>query len=108
MACSKLIRETFSGLRIYLCADQLLRIRIVDIEGLPFGTVVHGCPARFAMPVAGVFDAAEGQLDLRAAGRKVDIDDACLQLLHGAERPVDIAGVEREGETVLRGIGGGE
>ncbi len=49
---------------------------VVDVDRLPLGELVEHVAAGLAVAVAGVLGAAEGQLDLGADGRRVDVDDA--------------------------------
>src|SRR2546421_6339802 len=50
--------------------------RVVDVDRLPLRELVERAGAGLTVAVAGVFDAAEGRLDLGADGRRVYVDDA--------------------------------
>src|SRR5690242_14249724 len=70
-----------------LCADRgpllsrvdlrpLQATAVIDVDRLPLRELVERHRAGFPVTIAGVLHAAEGQLDLGADGRRVDIDDA--------------------------------
>src|SRR5690242_9791535 len=65
---------------------------VVDIDRLPLGEELQRAKASLAMAIARAARAAEGQLNLRANGPRVDIDDACRQVAHGRLRRVDVVG----------------
>src|ERR1700679_2547917 len=76
----------------------------VDVDGLPGGVEVERAEA-FAVSVAGLLDAAEGQVDFRADGGGVDVGDAGFEVADGGEGAVDVLGVERGREAVVDGVG---
>src|SRR5580704_2055737 len=56
------------------------------------------------MAIAGVLDAAEGQVRFGADGRSVDVNDSALQLPLRDEGVVDVARIDGRGESVLHAI----
>ena len=80
-------------------------VGVIDVDGFPGGVEVERAGAAFAMAVAGLLDAAEGQMDFGADGGRVDVGDAGFQVAHGAEGAVDVARVERGGEAVMDAVG---
>ncbi len=79
-------------------------VGVVDVDRFPGGEEVDGAVA-FAVAVAGVLDAAEGQMDFGADGGRVDVGDAGLEVADGGEGAVHVLGVERGGEAVVDGVG---
>src|SRR5690349_9123931 len=63
----------------------------VDVDRLPFGVRVERDLARLAVTVARLLPAPERQVDLGAGRAGVDVDDAGLEVAHGAERGVHVA-----------------
>src|SRR5580658_1514863 len=57
------------------------------------------------MAVAGLLDAAEGEMDFGSDGGGVDVGDAGFEVAHGAEGAVDVVRVEGGGEAVLDAVG---
>ena len=76
----------------------------VDVDGFPGGVEVE-CAEAFAVAVAGLFYAAEGQVDFGADGGGVDVGDAGFEVAHGGEGAVDVFGIEGGGEAVVDGVG---
>src|SRR5689334_13475768 len=74
---------------------------IVYIDGLPLGEYIQPGLARLTVAVTGAPRAAKRQLDLRADGPGVDVDDAGGQVAHGPESLVHIRRVDGAGEAVL-------
>src|SRR5207245_4793878 len=68
--------------------------RKVHVDGLPLREDVEAGDPRLAVAVARILDAAEGQVHLGADRRRVDVEDAGLELVHGPERRVDVLGVD--------------
>ena len=58
----------------------LQAVRIVDIQRFPVGIKIESGDARFAMPVACILRASEGQMRFCADGRSVHVDDAGLDI----------------------------
>src|SRR5581483_9838780 len=79
------------GLRINLGA--LEAAAVIHIDRLPLSEELKCAQAGLAVAVAGAARAAEGQLDLRADGAGVDVDDAGRQVAH---RGLDGVGIARE------------
>src|SRR5262249_18836488 len=69
------------ALRIDLGALEVAAV--VHIDRLPLREKLKRPQPRLAMAVAGAPRATEGQLDLRAHGAGVDVDDAPGDLVHG-------------------------
>src|SRR5262249_17652619 len=69
------------GLRLR-AALGLVDLRLLQAAGIvyiycfPFRELIDGADARFSVPVAGLLDAAERQLNLCADCRSVDVNDA--------------------------------
>ena len=57
------------------------------------------------MAVAGLFGAAEGQVNFRADGRSVHVGDAGVEIARGHEGFINIARIDGRGEPVLHAIG---
>jgi hypothetical protein len=55
--------------------------------------------------VAGLFYAAEGQVDFGADGGGVDVGDAGFEVANGGEGAVDVLGVEGGRKAVVDGVG---
>src|SRR5574341_2032052 len=75
-------------------------IRVIHVDGLPLGIEINGADAAFAVPVAGLLGAAEGQVHLGADGGRVHVGDAGVEVAHGAEGQIHVAGVDGGGEPV--------
>src|SRR3954463_296159 len=73
---------------------------VVDIADLRLGIELVDLPSTLPVAIAGCLDAAEREVRLGPDGGCVDISDAVVQLLHGAEGQVDAPGVNRAGESV--------
>ena len=95
------------------CLEALFRVvdlgalefvGVVDVDRFPGGEEVDGAVA-FAVAVAGVLDAAEGQVDFCADGGRVDVGDAGFEVADGGEGAVEVLGVERAGQAVVDGVG---
>ena len=79
-------------------------VAVVDVDRFPCGEEVDGAVA-FAVAVAGVLDAAEGQMHFGADGGRVDVGDAGFEIANGGEGAVHILGVERGRKAVVDGVG---
>src|SRR5260370_8132298 len=55
-------------------------VGIVDVDGLPLGEKVDGGNGGFAVTVAGLLRAAEGQVGFRAGRRSVDVYNSLLKI----------------------------
>ena len=64
-------------------------VAVVDVDGFPCGVEVEGTEA-FAVAVAGLFDAAEGQVDFCTNCGGVDVGDSGFEVAHGDEGAVDV------------------
>ena len=69
----------------------LQRARVVHVAHLGLGVELVHLPAALAVAVAGLLHAAERQMGLGADGRRVDVGDAVVELLHRAEGEVHVA-----------------
>src|SRR5580700_3665005 len=61
-------------------------IRIINVNRLPLRIKIQRRFARFAMPVAGIFDPAKRQMRFRTNRRRVHINNPGLQIALRAER----------------------
>src|ERR1700740_1349276 len=75
-------------------------VGIVDVDGLPLGEEIDGGDGGFAVAIAGLLGATEGELCFRADCGSVDIDDAGEKIAHGGERGVPVAGVNESRQAV--------
>ena len=98
------ISETIHGSLSVIDLGALEVVAVVDVDGLPCGVEVNGAVA-FAMAVAGLFDAAEGQVNFCADGGGVHVGDAGFEVADGGEGAVDVACVERCGEAIVDAVG---
>src|SRR5687768_9844952 len=87
---------------VYLRALQLAAV--VDVDALPLGEDVEDLRAGLAVAVPRRLGAAEGEVDLGADGRGVDVEDAGVHLLHRAEGAVDVPCVDRGREPVAHAV----
>src|SRR5262249_21745627 len=85
--------------------SALQTVRIIDVEGFPLRVEVDGAQATFAVSVARGLGPAEGQVYLRADGGRVHVGDTGVEVTHGAERLVDVAGVNGRREPVRNAVG---
>src|SRR5882762_1915947 len=83
---------------IYLCALEL--VGIVDVDGLPLGEKVDGGNGGFAMAVAGLLRAAEGQVCFSADCRSVYIDNSSIEIARRLEGAIHVARVDGGGKSV--------
>src|SRR6266700_4616465 len=60
-------------------------VGIVDIHGLPLGEKIDRGDGGFAVAVAGLLRTAEGQVGLRANGRRVHVDNSGVEIASGLE-----------------------
>src|SRR4029453_11175217 len=72
----------------------------VDVDRLPLGERVERSVARLAVAVPGLLPAAEREVGLGSGRAGVDVDDAGLEVAHGPERGVRVAGEDRRREAV--------
>src|SRR5579884_603128 len=72
------------------------------------GEKLQGTDAGLAVAIAGAAGAPEGELNLRAGGASVDIDDAGSQVAHRGLGGVDAAGEDGAGEAVARVVVDGD
>src|SRR5512134_97769 len=79
----------------------LQRAAVVGVADLGLRVELVHLPPALAVAVAGLLDAAEGEVRLRADGRRVDVGDPVVQVLERPEGQVDVPGVDRAGEAVL-------
>src|SRR5690348_1109320 len=95
-----------SGIALLRVVDlgALEFVAVVDVDGFPGGEEVEGAQA-FAVAVAGVLDAAEGQVNFCTNRRSVDVGDAGFEVADGREGAVKVLGVESAGEAVVDGVG---
>src|SRR5947208_10971156 len=61
-------------------------------------------PRSTLFPYTTLFRSAERQLDLGPDRRRVDVGDAGLELVHGAECPPEVVRVDGRTEAVLDGV----
>src|SRR5262245_37614233 len=92
------------AMRRWLCVDlgALEAATVIDVNRLPLGEELERTQACLAVAVAGAARAAEGQLDLRADGAGVDVDDAGRQVAHGGLHRVGVAREDAAGEAEPR------
>src|SRR5206468_794972 len=78
---------------------------VVDVDGLPVGELLQRRrPGLSGVRGPGLLRPAERQLDLGPDRRRVDVGDAGLELVHGAECPPEIVRVDGRAEAVLHGV----
>src|SRR5580704_18911323 len=83
----------------------LQAIGVVDVERLPLGIEIQSRVARFAMPVPRLLRSPERQMNLRADGGSVYVNNARVQVAHRLERAVHVMSIDRGGKTVAHAIG---
>src|SRR5689334_10147917 len=67
----------------------------VDIDGLDLREELHGVAPLLVRPHPGGLDAAEGEVDLAAQRRLVDVRDADVHPVGEAEGQAQVPGVDR-------------
>src|SRR5438270_9755939 len=77
---------------------------VVHVNALPLGEDVQDLRAGLAVAVARGLRAAEGQVDFRADGRGVDVEDAGVHLVHRVEGAVHVLRVDGGGESVAHAV----
>src|SRR5437660_11746248 len=84
----------FAGNLIVVDLSALELVRIIDVHGLPLGEEIDRCDGCFAVAVAGLLRATEGQMRLCANRRSVYVDSSGVQIARGLERAVHVARVD--------------
>src|SRR5690349_19992656 len=83
----------------------LQAVGVINVKRLPFGVELDGGRAGFAVAVAGALGAAESELDFGADGGRIYINDAGLEVPHGAVGPVHIPRVDRSRKAIFHVVG---
>src|ERR1700758_1593472 len=99
------VSSVVSGLVFAVDLRFLQFIGVVDIDRLPLGVEVNRADAALAVSVASGFGTAEGQMDLRANRRGIDVGDAGIQIANRGEGLVYIFRVDSRREAVLDSVG---
>src|SRR5216683_2519543 len=89
---------------IVIDLSALELVRIVDVDGLPFGEEIDGGNGGFAVTVAGLLGAAEGQVCFSADCRSVYIDNSGIEIASGLEGAIHVARVDGGGESVSHAV----
>src|SRR6516164_3997152 len=76
----------------------------VDVDRLPFREHVQGGRAGLAMAVTGELRSAERQVDFGADRRRVDVEDAGIQIAHRSKGTVHVARIDRGRQAVLHAV----
>src|SRR6266849_955312 len=75
-------------------------VGIVDVDGLPLGEKVDGSNGGFAVAVAGLLCAAEGQVCFRPDCRSVYIDNSGIEIAGSLDSAILVACVDGRGKSV--------
>ena len=67
---------------------------VIDVDRLPLREEIVDCPSTFTMSVAGLFDAAKGEVSLSPDCGCIDIRNTGLDITHRNECLVDIPRVD--------------
>src|SRR6266581_9573796 len=68
-------------------------VGIIDVHRLPLGEEIDRGDSRFAVAVAGLLGAPEGQVSLRANRRRVYVDNSRVEIARGLESAVHVSRV---------------
>src|SRR5260370_9184721 len=79
-------------------------VRIIDVDGLPFREEIDGRDRRFAMPVASLLGAAEGQMRLGPNRRRVHVNDSGVKVARGLKSLIHIARINRRRQSVRNAV----
>ena len=82
------------GLLVVVDLSALQLVGIIDVHGLPLSEEIDRSDSCFAVPVTGLFGAAEGQVSLRTNGRRIYVDNSCVEVASGLESAVHVARVD--------------
>src|SRR5947209_20139387 len=77
---------------------------VVNVDRLPLGEDVEDLSARLAVAVARGLRAAEGEVDFRADGRGVDVEDSRVHLVHRVEGAVHVLRVDGGRQPVAHAV----
>src|SRR5437667_7811192 len=69
-------------------------VGIIDVHRLPLGEEIDGSNGRFAVAVAGLLRAAEGQVCFRADRRGVYVNNPGIQIAGGLEGAIHVSRVD--------------
>src|SRR5208337_4800009 len=91
--------------RLFLLRPVDLRllqlVGVIHVHRLPLGIEVDGADAAFAVTVAGGLGAAEGKVNFRSDGWRIDVGDSRLKIADRSKRLVHILCVEGRRQAVL-------
>src|SRR5260370_3950139 len=87
---------------IDLCALEL--VGIVDVNRLPFREEIDGGNGGFAVAVASLLRASEGQVGLGADRRRVHVDNSGVEIAGGLEGAIHVSRVDGSGKSVSHAV----
>src|SRR5580704_1927691 len=80
-------------------------VGVVDVDGFPLREEVDGGDGGFAVAVAGLLGAAEGEMRFGPDSGRVHIDDAGVKVPHRGKGAIDVARIDGRGEAVRHAVG---
>src|SRR5579884_2185574 len=86
------------------CSSLCFAWRVQHVDAFGLAELFDGDGAEFAVAVAAGFHAAEGQVNLGAGGAGVDVDEAGLDVTHGAEGDAHVLGEDGGREAIFRRV----
>src|SRR6266852_580097 len=89
---------------IVIDLGALKLVGIVDVDGLPLGEKVDGSNGGFAVTVAGLLGAAEGQVCFSADCRSVYIDNSGIEIAGSLESAIHVSRVDGSGKSVSHAV----
>src|SRR5260370_40147210 len=85
---------------IDLCALEL--VGIVDVNRLPFREEIDGSNGGFAVAVAGLLRAPEGQVGLGADRRRVHVDNSGVEITGSLKGTIHVSRVDLGGRRIIK------
>src|SRR5258708_33399479 len=79
-------------------------VGIVDVNRLPFREEIDGGNGGFAVAVASLLRASEGQVGLGADRRRVHVDNSGVEIAGGLEGAIHVSRVDGSGKSVSHAV----